>query len=101
MYNSAFQFLLEGFSFFGGINMEKRIGVIGIVIDNFESANKVNSILHDYAAIIVGRMGIPYRERNISVISLTVDGTSDEISALTGKLGKVEGVNVKSALTKA
>ncbi|SHH72921.1 putative iron-only hydrogenase system regulator [Caloranaerobacter azorensis DSM 13643] len=80
--------------------MKNRIGVIGIVIENIENADKVNSILHDFANIIIGRMGIPYREKNVSVISLIVDGTSDEISAMTGKLGKIKGVNVKSALTK-
>ncbi|KPU27283.1 hypothetical protein TR13x_05940 [Caloranaerobacter sp. TR13] len=80
--------------------MKNRIGVIGIVVENIENADKVNSILHDYANIIIGRMGVPYREKNVSVISLIVDGTSDEISAMTGKLGKVKGVNVKSALTK-
>lgn len=80
--------------------MEKRIGVIAIVIEEFESANLVNEILHDFAYIIVGRMGIPYKERGISVISLIVDGGTDEISALTGKLGKIKGVNVKSAVTK-
>lgn len=80
--------------------MEKRIGVIGIVIENLENAWNVNDILHSFAHIIVGRMGIPYKEKNMSVISLIVDGTSDEISAMTGKLGKVQGVNVKSAITK-
>jgi putative iron-only hydrogenase system regulator len=80
--------------------VEKRIGVIGIVIENTESAAKVNIVLHDYADIIVGRMGIPYKEKKVSVISLIVDGTTDEISALTGKLGKIIGVNVKSALQK-
>lgn len=80
--------------------MNKRVGVVGIVIENFESAVKVNGILHDYAHIIVGRMGLPYREREISVISLIVDGTSDEIGALTGKLGNINGINVKSAVTK-
>lgn len=80
--------------------MEKRIGVVGIVLENFENANKVNIVLHDFAHIIVGRMGIPYREKGISIISLIVDGTSDEISSMTGKLGKIDGVNVKSALTK-
>ncbi|WP_106063402.1 TM1266 family iron-only hydrogenase system putative regulator [Clostridium liquoris] len=80
--------------------MEKRVGVVGIVVEEFESANKVNEILHQFANIIVGRMGIPYKEKEISVISLIVDGTSDEISAMTGKLGKVTGVNVKSAMTK-
>lgn len=80
--------------------MEKRIGVVGIVIETLENASKVNDILHSFAAIIVGRMGVPYKEREISVISLIVDGTSDEISAMTGKLGKIDGINVKSAITK-
>jgi len=80
--------------------MDTRIGVVGIVIENFENANKVNDVLHDFANIIVGRMGIPYRDKGVSVISLIVDGTTDELSAMTGKLGKIEGVNVKSALTK-
>jgi putative iron-only hydrogenase system regulator len=80
--------------------MEKRIGVVGIVIENIENASKVNDILHSFASIIVGRMGLPYKEKNMSVISLIVDGTSDEISAMTGKLGKIQGVNVKSAITK-
>lgn len=80
--------------------MDKRIGVVGIVIEEFESANKVNETLHDLASIIVGRMGIPRREKGIAIISLIVEGTSDEISAMTGKLGKIKGVNVKSALTK-
>ena len=81
--------------------MMKRIGVVGIVIEDIIYAKEVNSILHEYANIIVGRMGIPYKEKNLSVISIIVDGTSDEISALTGKLGKTNGVSVKSALTKA
>lgn len=82
------------------MEMEKRVGVVGIVIENFESATIVNTILHGFAELIVGRMGIPYREKDVSIISLIVDGTSDDISAMTGKLGKVEGVTVKSALTK-
>ena len=80
--------------------MDKRIGVIAIIVEKLESASKVNTILHEYSDIIVGRMGIPYRERGFSVISLIVDGTTDEISAITGKLGKIENVNVKSAVTK-
>ncbi|NLZ51682.1 MAG: CopG family transcriptional regulator [Thermoanaerobacteraceae bacterium] len=80
--------------------MDKRIGVVGIVVEDLESAGAVNSILHEYSQIIVGRMGIPYREKGISVISLIVDGTTDEISAMTGKLGKVKAVSVKSAMTK-
>ena len=83
-----------------GKTMDKRIGVVGIVVEDLESASQVNSILHDYSQIIVGRMGIPYREKGTSVISLIVDGTTDEISAMTGKLGKVKSVSVKSAMTK-
>lgn len=80
--------------------MEKRVGVLGIVIENFEVVDRVNERLHEHAEIIVGRMGVPYKDRGISVISLIVDGTMDEISAITGKLGKLDGVKVKSAITK-
>ncbi|HHY04279.1 MAG TPA: CopG family transcriptional regulator [Thermoanaerobacterales bacterium] len=80
--------------------MDKRIGVVGIVVEDINSANEVNAILHDYSHIIVGRMGIPYREKEVSVISLIVDGSSDEISAMTGKLGRVKDVSVKSAMAK-
>ena len=80
--------------------METRVAVVGIVIEIFENANIVNKVLHDFSHIIVGRMGIPYREKGVSVISLIVDGTTDEISAMTGKIGKIPGVNVKSAMTK-
>ncbi len=79
---------------------ENRVAVIGIVINNREaSATKVNEILGDYGDIIVGRMGIPYKERSISVISIIADGTGDQIGALTGKLGNINGIKVKVALT--
>lgn len=80
--------------------MEKRIGVVGIVIENTDYVNKINSILHEHSNIIIGRMGLPYREKGLSVISLIVDGSTDEIGSLTGKLGALDGVNVKSALSK-
>ena len=80
--------------------MDKRIGIIGIVIEDISCADKVNSILHEYSTLIIGRMGIPYRERNVSVIALIVDGSNDEISALTGKLGRISGASVKSMITK-
>jgi putative iron-only hydrogenase system regulator len=80
--------------------MEKRIGVIGIVIDDLSQISAVNETLHQYGSIIVGRMGIPYKERGVNVISLIVDGTTDEIGALSGKLGKIEGLSIKSALSK-
>ena len=80
--------------------MDKRIGVIGIVVEDINKSTAVNAILHAHANLIIGRMGIPYKEKNISVISLLIDGTSNEVSSLTGKLGKIDGIQVKSALTK-
>lgn len=80
--------------------MEKRLGVTGIVVENTASAGAINEILHEFSHIIVGRMGIPYHDRGVSVISLIVDGTSDEIGAMTGKLGRLDGVSVKTALSK-
>lgn len=80
--------------------MKTRIGVVGIVIEDLEVAGKVNEVLHENAGIIIGRMGIPYKERSLNVISIIVDGTTDEIGSLTGKLGNIKGVNVKSALSK-
>ncbi|MBR0596298.1 TM1266 family iron-only hydrogenase system putative regulator [Sinanaerobacter chloroacetimidivorans] len=80
--------------------MENRIGIIGIVVEDNNCIEKINTILHEYARLIIGRMGIPYRERGVSVISLIVDGSNDEISAFTGKLGRVNGASVKSMVTK-
>ncbi len=80
--------------------MEKRIGVAGIIIEDTSRVDTVNEILHQHASIIVGRMGIPYRERGISIISIILDGTTDEIGMLTGKLGSIKGISVKSALSK-
>ncbi|MGI6097371.1 MAG: TM1266 family iron-only hydrogenase system putative regulator [Dethiobacteria bacterium] len=75
-----------------------RIGFVGIAIENRElCADKVNDILSAHADLIVGRLGVPYRERNVSVIALIVDGNADEIGALSGKLGKLKGVQVKVA----
>ncbi|MDD4588016.1 MAG: iron-only hydrogenase system regulator [Heliobacteriaceae bacterium] len=83
--------------------MNQRIGVVGIVVeDREEAARKLSVILSEYAEIIVGRLGVPYRERNLSVIALIVDGSTDAIGAMTGKLGGLKGVQVKTALvTKA
>lgn len=77
--------------------MEKRIAVIGIIVENTQSVEKLNSLLHDFADIIVGRMGLPYRERNLSIVSLAVDASQDVISELTGKIGKIDGISVKTA----
>ncbi len=79
--------------------METRIAVVAIVIgDRARGAPAVNEILSQYGEIIVGRMGIPYRQRNLSVIALIVDGTTDALGAMTGKLGRIPTVRVKTAL---
>lgn len=80
--------------------MDKRIGVIGIVVEDLESTGRLNEILHEYSGLIVGRMGIPYRERGVSIISIIVDGDNNDISAMTGKIGRIPHISVKSALTK-
>lgn len=77
----------------------RRVGVVGIVIeDRARSAGRVQEILSQYGDMIVGRMGIPYRERDLAVIALIVDGTTDAVGAMTGKLGALPGVMVRSAL---
>lgn len=81
--------------------METRIALIGIIVEDFDSTEKLNEILHEYSEYIVGRMGIPYRSRKISIISVVVDAPNDKISALSGKLGKLSGVNIKVQYTKA
>jgi putative iron-only hydrogenase system regulator len=80
--------------------MAKRLGVVGIIVEDLSAATEVNALLHEFAALIVGRMGIPYRERGLSVISLIVDGTVEELAALTGRLGRVPNIAVKSALSR-
>lgn len=80
---------------------ESRIGVVGIVIEKDGNVNHINQVLHDHSTIIVGRMGLPnINNRDISIISVVVDGTTDQIGSLTGRLGTIKGVNVKSALSK-
>lgn len=80
---------------------QRRLGVIGIVVENREFVSMVNQVLSENASIIIGRMGVPYREKDVSIISLIVDGTTDQIGALTGKLGNIRNVTVKSALTRS
>ena len=78
-----------------------RVGLIAILIkDRESSAQKVNSLLSNFGHVIVGRMGIPYEKRKVFLISLMVDGTTDEIGALTGKIGMIQGVSVKSNLVQ-
>ena len=79
---------------------ENRIAVIAIIVENPESVRELNEILHEYSSIINGRMGIPYREKKVSLISIAVDSDSNTINAMTGRLGKLDGVTVKAAYSK-
>lgn len=80
--------------------METRIALIGIIVKDKGSVEQLNAILHEYSEYIVGRMGIPYFKRNVSVISVVVDADSDIISALSGKLGMIPKVNIKTVYSK-
>lgn len=81
--------------------METRLAVIGIIVENPDSTEQLNAILHEYGAYIVGRMGIPYRQRNLNIISIIMDAPTEVISALSGKLGMLEGVSAKATYSKA
>ncbi len=80
--------------------METRIAVIAIVVEDMDAADEVNRILHEYGSYVIGRMGIPYRAKNVSLISVAVDAPNELISAITGKLGNVKGISVKTAYQK-
>ncbi len=80
--------------------METRIAAISIIVENPESAEKINKILHDYGDFIIGRMGIPYHKRDLSIITVVLDAPSDAISALSGKLGMLPDITVKTAYSK-
>ncbi|MCK9432365.1 MAG: iron-only hydrogenase system regulator [Candidatus Omnitrophica bacterium] len=82
--------------------MEKRLGFVGIIIHNRKkAAPSVNNVLTEFGELFLGRMGIPHVKRELSVMVLIVNATTDELGALTGKLGKIPGVSVKSGLSKA
>ena len=81
--------------------MEKRLGFIGIIVEDRQKyAADVNRILSEHGDIIIARTGIPYKKKNCSVITLVIDASTDEVGRLTGKLGQLVGVSVKSALSK-
>ena len=77
--------------------METRVAVVSIIVENTEAAETINAILHEYGRYIIGRMGLPYRERQISVICIVMDAPQNVISTLSGKIGSLEGVTVKTA----
>lgn len=82
------------------IQMETRVAVIGIIVEEPSAVEQLNAVLHEYGVYIIGRMGIPYREKGIHIISIAIDAPQDTISTLAGKIGKLPGVSVKTALSK-
>lgn len=80
--------------------METKIALIGIVVENPESVMKLNTLLHEYGEYIIGRMGLPYKKREISIISVALDAPQDTINALSGKLGRLDGVSTKTIYSK-
>ncbi len=80
--------------------METRIALIGIIVYDADSVRRTNDILHEYAQYVVGRMGLPYRAKGVNIISVTLDAPESIISALSGKLGQISGISVKSMLAK-
>ena len=80
--------------------METRVALIGIIVEQESSAAALNALLHEYGGYIIGRMGIPYKEKNVSVLSVALDAPVEITNALTGKLGKIEGVSVKALFGK-
>ena len=81
--------------------MASRVAVMGIVVENTQSIEALNALLHDWAPYIIGRMGLPYPKRGIHLISLALDAPQDRINALSGSLGRLEGVSAKASCAKA
>lgn len=79
--------------------MSTRVAVMSIIVENGETVQRLNEILHEYGEYIIGRMGIPYKKRKINIISIAIDAPQDEISALAGRIGSLSGVNVKTAFS--
>ena len=77
--------------------METRVAVMGIIVEDKDSVEKLNGLLHEFSDYIIGRMGIPYREKKISIVSIAIDAPQNMISALSGKIGNLSGVRVKIA----
>jgi len=80
--------------------MESRIALIGIIVEDIETSPEINRILHEYQDYIVGRMGIPYKKQNVAIISVVVDAPADVTSSLSGKLGMLPGISVKTVYSK-
>lgn len=79
--------------------METRVALIGIIVENKNSIEQLNKILHEYGAFIISRMGLPYKEKNINIISIAIDAPNDIINAMTGKIGRLDGISTKTAFS--
>ena len=82
------------------MEQEKRVAIISMIISDSESVPSVNNLLHEYGEYIQSRMGLPYRERGLNIISVVIDAPADKISALSGKLGRLNGVTSKTVYSK-
>jgi len=80
--------------------METRVAVISIIVTESDRVEMLNELLHEYSAYIIGRMGLPYKEKGISIISVAIDAPMDKINSLTGALGRLEGINAQVAYAK-
>jgi len=80
--------------------METRVALIGIVVENPDSVEQLNAILHQYREYVIGRMGVPYKEKKVSIISVAIDAPGDIISAVSGKLGRLPGISTKTIYSK-
>ena len=77
--------------------MQTRVAVMGIIVENTDSVEQLNHLLHEYGHYIIGRMGIPYRARSINIVSIAIDAPQDVTSALSGTIGSRDGISVKTA----
>lgn len=80
--------------------METRVAIIGIIVEKIDAAEEVNRVLHEYSDFIIGRMGLPYHKKTVNIISVAVDAPQDTVSALSGKLGAIDGVSSKAVYSK-
>lgn len=79
--------------------METKVGIVGIVVENSEKAGEIQKLLSEYSEYIIGRMGIPYKQKDVKIISVVLDAPVDTLNALTGKIGKIEGVSAKTVIS--
>ena len=80
--------------------MESRVAVLSIIVEDGNAVSELNELLHRFGKYIIGRMGIPYRQKNVNIICIAIDAPSDEINALTGALGRIKGITAKATYSK-